>query len=417
MSPLRGLASTTFGSLRVRNYRLYWIGQIVSVSGSWMQRLGQSWLVLHLGGNGLDLGMVSALQFLPMLVLGAHGGVLADRTDKRRLLIATQTSMGVLAAALGVITLIGAVQLWMVYLLALLLGLVTAADNPARQAFVVEMVGTDRVANAVGLNSAVFTSARVIGPAIGGLVITLTGTGWTFVLNAISFGAVVVALAAMDPSQLQRAPVRRAAGQVREGLRYAWSRTELRIPLFLLAATGTLALNWSVVLPLLARDTFHGGAGTFGLLFSVLGLGSLAGALLSASRQRPGDRLLLGALAAFGVLMLACAAAPSLGLEIAVLVPTGLAAVAFQTTANSLLQLRSDARLRGRVMALYSVVFIGTTPIGAPIVGWVSGAFGPRAGLALGGASVLIALAVVLAGRRLLPAGQHAPAETTRPTM
>jgi MFS family permease len=416
MSALRGLAGATFGSLRVRNYRLYWIGQIVSVSGSWMQRLGQSWLVLHLGGNGLDLGVVSALQFLPMLVLGAHGGVLADRVDKRRLLIATQTSMGVLAAALGAITLIGVVHLWMVYVLALLLGLVTAADNPARQAFVVEMVGRDLVPNAVGLNSAVFTSARVIGPAIGGLVITLTGTGWTFVLNAISFGAVVVALAAMDPAQLQRVPARRAAGQVREGLRYAWSRTELRMPLFLLAATGTLALNWSVVLPLLAHDTFQGGAGTFGLLFSVLGLGSLAGALLSASRRRPGDRMLLGALAAFGVLMLACAAAPSLGLEIAALVPTGLAAVAFQTTANSLLQLRSDARLRGRVMALYSVVFVGTTPIGAPIVGWVSGAFGPRAGLALGGASVLVALAVVLASRHL-PAGRSAPAKSTSSTM
>jgi MFS family permease len=387
----------------VRNYRLYFIGQVVSVSGSWMQRVAQSWLVLHLTGSGVALGLVSALQFLPMLLLGAWGGVLADRIDKRRVLMVTQALMGLLALVLGAVTLAGLVHLWMVYVLALLLGVVTAMDNPARQSFVMEMVGRRQVTNAVSLNSAVFTGARVVGPAVAGILITLVGTGWCFVLNAVSFGAVLMALVAMDPAQLQRpdAPPR-ARGQVIEGLRFVWSRPDVRVPLALLAVVGTLALNWTVILPLLARNTFHGDASTYGLLFAVLGAGSLAGALLTASRREPSVRLLLGSLVAFGVLMMAAAVAPSLPLEVAALVPMGMAALAFQTTSNSLIQLRSEPALRGRVMAMYSVVFIGTTPIGAPIVGWVAQQFGPRAGMALGAAAILLAAAagLWLAGRR-----------------
>jgi MFS family permease len=392
---VRRVAGATFGSLKVRNYRLYFIGQVVSVSGSWMQRVAQSWLVLHLTGSGVALGVVSALQFLPMLVLGAWGGVIADRVDKRRVLMLTQAVMGFLALALGVVTLTGSVQLWMVYVLALLLGLVTAMDNPARQSFVMEMVGRAQLTNAVSLNSAVFTGARVVGPAIAGVLISLVGTGWCFVVNAVSFGAVVLALVAMDPTRLQR-PERTSSrrGLVVEGLRFVWSRPDIRLPLGILAVVGTLALNWTVILPLLARNTFHGGAGTYGLLFAVLGVGSLAGALLTASRREPSGALLLGSLAAFGVLMGAAAFAPTLPLEVAVLVPTGMAALVFQTTANSLIQLRSEPALRGRVMSLYAVLFIGTTPIGAPIVGWVAQQAGPRASLALGAASILATAAV-----------------------
>jgi len=410
------VAGSTFVSVRVRNYRLYFIGQVVSITGSWVQRVAQSWLVLHLSGGGVALGLVSALQFLPMLLLGAWGGLAADRMDKRRLLIVTQALMGLLALALGTITLAGAARLWMVYVLALLLGVVTAVDNPARQSFVMEMVGRRQLSNAVSLNSAVFTSARVVGPALAGLLITVVGTGWCFMVNAASFPAVMLALAAMDPARLQRpeAPAR-ARGQVLEGLRFVWSRSDLRVPLALLAVVGTLALNFTVVLPLLARDTFHGDAGTYAILFSVLGVGSLAGALFTAGRREPSVRLLLASLTLFGVFMLAAAAAPTLPLEIAALVLMGVAALAFQTTTNALIQLRSEPALRGRVMAIYAVVFLGTTPIGAPIVGWVAERFGARAGFWLGGVAILLAAAAALwlarsrhvfdAGRRPARAG------------
>jgi len=391
------VAADTFSSLHVRNYRLYFIGQVVSVSGSWMQRVAQSWLVLHLTGSGVALGVASALQFLPILLFGAWAGLVADRMDKRRVLMVTQSLMGFLALILGVLTLTGLVQLWMVFLMALLLGAVTAVDNPARQSFVMELVGRRQVTNAVSLNSAVFTTARVVGPAIAGVLIAVVGTGWCFVVNAASFGAVLSALVAMNAEQLERAQrPSRARGQLMEGLRFVWSRPDLRTPLALLAVVGTLALNFTVILPVLARDTFHGDASTYGTLFSVLGAGSLVGALFTASRREPSVPLLVGALGLFGLFMLGAAAAPTLPLEIAALIPMGLAAVAFQTTSNSLIQLRSEPALRGRVMALYSVVFLGTTPIGAPIVGWVAQHFGPRAGLALGGMAVLVAALVAL---------------------
>jgi MFS family permease len=391
------MAADTFSSLHVRNYRLYFIGQVVSVSGSWMQRVAQSWLVLHLTGSGVALGVASALQFLPILLFGAWAGLVADRMDKRQVLMVTQPLMGFLALILGVLTLTGLVQLWMVFLMALLLGAVTAIDNPARQSFVMELVGRRQVTNAVSLNSAVFTSARVVGPAIAGVLIAVVGTGWCFVVNAASFGAVLTALVAMNAEQLERAqrPLR-ARGQLMEGLRFVWSRPDLSTPLALLAVVGTLALNFTVILPVLARDTFHGDASTYGTLLSVLGAGSLVGALFTASRREPSVPLLVGALGLFGLFMLGAAAAPTLPLEIAALIPMGLAAVAFQTTTNSLIQLRSEPALRGRVMALYSVVFLGTTPIGAPVVGWVAQHFGPRAGLGLGGTAVLVAALVAL---------------------
>jgi MFS family permease len=394
VSRIARLFGTTFDSLRIRNYRLYFIGQVISLSGSWMQRVAQAWLVLDLSGSGFALGIVTGLQFLPVLLAGPWGGLLADRVDKRRLQLWTQTSMGLLALLLGVLTVAGLAQLWMVYILALALGCLTAVDNPARQAFVMEMVGREHLMNAVSLNSAVFTSARIAGPALAGLLVSAVGSGWCFLLNAVTFGAVIGALALMRRQDLQAAsPASRGPGQVRAGLKYAWSRLELRVPLLLMAVVGTLALNFSVVLPLLASQTFHGNAATYGALFSTLGLGSLLGALYTAGRPAPSRRLLLFAMFGFGALMLAAAAAPSFWIELAVLVPLGLAAIAFQATSNSTLQVNSDPAFRGRVMALYGVVFMGTTPIGGPIAGLVSERFGPRAGLALGGAAILLAMA------------------------
>ncbi|MGI8563684.1 MAG: MFS transporter [Candidatus Dormibacter sp.] len=391
MTALRRLAGGTFGSLAVRNYRLYFFGQVVSVSGSWMQRIAQSWLVLHLTGSGVALGAVSALQFLPVLLLGAWGGLVADRFDKRRVLLGTQAAMGVLALGLALATLSGVVNVAMVYAFALALGFVAAIDMPARQAFVMEMVGRQHITNAVSLNSAVFTSARVIGPALAGVLISAAGTGWCFLINAASFLAVLLALAAMNPSELQRSlPAARGRGQLRAGISYAWRNREVRALLLIIASVGTLALNFNVILPLVARNSFHGDATTFGLLFSTLGLGSLAGALFTASRRTIGWPGLLGALLVFGLCLLGAAVAPGLIWELLVLVPLGVASLAFQATANSTLQLRVDAAFRGRVMALYGVVFVGSTPFGSLLVGWVAEQYGPRSGFVLGGVSVLL---------------------------
>ncbi len=394
MTALRRLAGGTFGSLAVRNYRLYFLGQIVSVSGSWMQRIAQSWLVLHLTGSGVALGAVSALQFLPVLLLGAWGGLVADRFDKRRVLLGTQAAMGGLALGLALATLSGVVNVALVYAFALALGFVAAIDMPARQAFVMELVGRKHITNAVSLNSAVFTSARVIGPALAGVLISVAGTGWCFLINAASFLAVLLALAAMKPLELHRsAPAARGRGQLRAGISYAWANREVRALLLIIAAVATFALNFNVILPLVARDSFSGDATTFGLLFSTLGLGSLGGALFTASRRTIGWPGLLAALLVFGLCLLGAAVAPSLIWELLILVPLGVASLAFQATVNSALQLRVDAAFRGRVMALYGVVFVGSTPFGSLLVGWVAEHYGPRSGFVLGGVSVLLTAA------------------------
>ncbi|HEY8642948.1 MAG TPA: MFS transporter [Candidatus Dormibacteraeota bacterium] len=382
----------TFASLGVRNYRLYFIGQVVSVTGTWMQSTAQMWLVLHLTGSALALGLTTALQFAPMLVLGIWGGVLADRVDKRRLLYVTQSAAGLLAAGLAVLTFSGRIELWMVYGFAVALGLVTAIDNPARQSFVIEMVGPGQVSNAVSLNSTVFTGARVVGPALSGLVIALYGTAWCFAFNAVSYIAVIIALALIRSEGFQRSrPLARAPGQVVDGLRHALGRPELRTPLLVLLVIGTFSFNFSVLLPLIARNTFHGDARTYGLLFSVMGLGSLAGALVSASRQRPTQRLIVGSAVAFGALLLVAASAPTLLLEMAVLIPLGAAMITFQATTNAWLQMNTDGAFRGRVMALYMVAFVGSTPIGGPLIGFVAQQLGPRFALGVGGAAALIA--------------------------
>ena len=397
MTTVAGGFTRTFASLRNRNFRIFFTAQIVSVTGTWMQSIAQMWLVLHLTGSGLALGITAALQFTPILLFGTWGGLLADRVDKRKLLMLTQSAAGVVALVLAGLTLGGLVQLWMVYVLAFALGMVNVFDNPGRQSFVTEMVGKEQVINAVGLNSAVFTLARVIGPAIAGVLIAVVGTGWCFLYNGLSYFPVVFALVLMRPWELHRGrPTPRARGQIRAGIRYAWSTPELRFPLLLMLVVGTLAFNFSVLMPLMASFVFHSGASTFGLLMSFTGAGAFVGALVSANRARPSHRLLAFAGVAFGGLLIGAALAPTLLIELLVLLPLGAAMITFQATANSLLQLNSDPALRGRVMALYVMVFLGTTPIGGPIVGWVAEQFGARTGLGLGGLATVIASLVLL---------------------
>jgi MFS family permease len=401
LTRIRRAADRTFRSLYMRNYRLYSTGQLVSLTGTWMQSVAQAWLVLKLSGGGLALGIVTALQFLPMLLAGPWGGVIADRTDKRRLIIVTQSLSGILALALGVLSVAGVVQLWMVYLIALLLGVVNLVDMPARQAFVMEMVGPRDVANAVSLNGVVMNAARIAGPVLAGLLIATIGIGQCFLANAVSYAAVVIAFAAMRPRDLfptERVP--RGRGQLREGLRYVWSRPDLRLPLLLMAVVGALAYNFSVVFPLMVKFAFGGGPGAYGLLFAMMGAGAVVGGLVVAARGRATRPLLVGSMLAFGLMLVAAALAPGFGLELAVMVPIGAASTAFIATSNSLLQLGSSGQMRGRVMALFAVVFLGSTPIGGTLVGWFSERFGPRAGLLLGGLATVAASLVALYGLR-----------------
>jgi MFS family permease len=405
-----GQAATrrTFRSLRIRNYRLFFFGQLVSLSGTWMQQVAQDWLVLRLANEALPVGIVTALQFGPILVLGAWTGVVVDRLDKRRLLIATQAAMAALALALGVLTATGAIRLWMVYGLALLLGCVTAFDMPTRQAFLSEMVGSDRLANAIGLNSAMFNSARVVGPAAAGVLIAAFDIAPAFLINAASYLAVIGSLLAMDPERLHRAaPVERAGGQIRAGLRHVWGTPVLRSTIALVAVIGIFGLNYRVALPLLARFTFDASAGAYGTLAAIMAAGSVVGALAAARRGRPTRALLLWAVALFGLLSFAAAAAPTLVAEAVVLFPLGMASIASMATANSLVQLTVGTEMRGRVMALYGLVFLGSTPLGGLLGGWMAGEFGPRSILLLSGVSSLAAAGLAA----LFARGGSAPPE------
>jgi MFS family permease len=379
-------------SLGVPNYRRYFTGQVVSLSGNWMQIVAEMWLVLKLTNSGVVVGLTSALQFLPILVAGAWGGLLADRLSKRRVLSITQPLMALPALTLFVLVTTGVVQAWMVLALVFARGSITAIDNPARQAFVFEMVGAERVVNAVSLNSVLVQSARIFGPAVAGLVIALAGVGPCFALNAGTFVVMWIALRRIDPDELQVGrPAGREPGQVRSGLAYVRRTPELLIPLALMLAVGTLSFNFQVVLPLLARFTFHGTAAVYSALTAAMALGAVAGALTSGARGRVSPVLLAGSAGAFGALMLVAAAAPSLPVVLAVLPFVGAASVTLSAGVNSALQLAVDPAMRGRVMALFAIVFMGSTPIGGPLVGWVSQAAGPRAGLALGGVAAVLA--------------------------
>lgn len=385
-------ANTTFAALHTPNYRRYFVGQAVSLVGTWMQTVAQAWLVLELTGSGTMLGLVAAAQFLPILLLAPYGGVLADRLDKRTIMIATQCALGLMALTLGVLTVTGAVRLWMVVVLAIALGVATALDNPARQAFAQEMVGTGGLRNAVSLNSVLVNTARAVGPAVAGMLIATVGTGLCFLINAASYVAVVVALVGMDVRQLRPMPRQgRAPKQVRQGLSYVAHTSDLLVPLMMLAVVGTLAYEFQVVLPLLARGPLAGGAGTYGLLTAAMGAGAIVGGLVVASRGRTGLRPLTIAAAMFGLAILAAAAAPSVGLALVALTIVGATSVTFLAVGNTTLQLTAEPRFRGRVMALWAVAFLGSTPLGAPILGAVSEYLSPRGGLVIGGLACLAA--------------------------
>lgn len=387
-----------FRSLRSRNYRLFASGQVVSNTGTWMQRVAQDWLVLDLAhGSGTALGVTTGLQFLPLLLFGLWGGVIADRYPKRLVLMITQASMGALALALGLLAVTGTARIWHVYVLAFGLGLAAVVDIPTRQSFVVEMVGKRDLPNAIALNSASFNGARLLGPAVAGVLIAALGTGPVFLLNAASFGAVLFGLSALRVGELDgSAQVKRARGQLREGLRYVRGRRDLIMVLVLVGFVATFGMNFQMTTALVAREVFHAGASSFGLASSMLALGALTGALLAARRaSRPRWRLLTTAALMFGALEVVTGLMPTYWSFLALLVPTGIALMTFTTAANATMQLSVAPEMRGRVMGLYMFVFLGTNPLGAPAVGWMAEQFGPRMSIVAGGVvAVLTTLAV-----------------------
>jgi MFS family permease len=382
----------SFNSLEVPNYRRYFVGQVISLSGTWMQTVAALWLVLSLTNSGIAVGLTTALQFLPMLLIGAWGGLLADRFPKRRLLLTTQILMAIPAIGLFAVTAAGVVEAWMVFVAVLAMGTVNAVDNPTRQSFVFEMVGADRVVNAVSLNSVIVQAARIVGPAVAGILIAAFGVVPCFAINALTFAAMIIALWGMDTERLHTRPLApRAPGAIRAGLRYVLATPGLMVPLGLMALVGTLGFNFQVILPLLAKFSFDGGAGAYAVLVSSMGVGSIAGALVNGSRGRTGPRLIAAAALAFGVAGLLSAAMPALAFEVPALILLGAASVTFAAAINSTLQLAVSHEMRGRVMALYSVVFLGSTPIGAPLTGWLAEAYDPRVALVLAGISGLSA--------------------------
>ncbi|MCH5645400.1 MFS transporter [Gordonia sp. ABSL49_1] len=389
--------SAVFASLASHNYRLYFGGQALSLIGTWMQATAQAWLVLTLSGSASILGIIVALQALPVLLLGPYAGVVADRVDRRKLMIALQSVMGILAAILATLALGGWVQVWQIAILAVLLGLNNAFENPARQAFIHQIVGHDLIRNAVTLNSVLVNAARAVGPATAGVILAAVGAGWCFAINAASFVAVVVSLLVMRTSEITyEQPVARAKGQLREGLRYVGGRPTLWVPLVMMAIVGTLAYEFPVSLPVAASEVFDGGPQAFGFMTSSMGIGAVIGGLVVAARGTTGLRTLTFAAFGFGVTIALTALAPTLWLAIIALFFVGWLSVSFMSTGNATLQLESEPQMRGRVMALWSVAFMGSTPIGGPIIGAVSEYAGARVALGVGAAACFAAAAMAL---------------------
>ena len=396
MRRLKALSKQTFSSLSIYNFRLYIIGQAISSCGSWMQTIAQDWLVLKLTNSGFQLGLVSAMQFLPILILAPWGGIIADRFDKRKILFFTQTAFGLLALLLGITVLMGMVHIWMIYIFAGALGLVNSLDNPVRQSFVSEMVGKERIANAVSLFATLVSLTRAIGPAIAGLVIASTGLGLCFIINAISFIAVIIAFAMMRPSELHRThmPEDNIKAKFTDGFKYVLSSPILFNTLLMMTIIGTLTYEFSVSLPLFAQNTFHGNAASYATLVTAIGLGSIVGGLLGANKQKTNLKRLILMAFLFGISLLLVALMPTLYWAAIMLFFVGIFSINFISWGNSTMQMESNPSMRGQVMALWGMAFLGSTPIGGPIIGFIGEHAGPRWAIAVGGIAAIIAAGI-----------------------
>jgi len=382
----------TFESLKVRNFRLFFFGQGLSLCGTWAQTIALSWLVLQLTDSGTQIGLVVAAQFLPVLIFGVYGGVIADRFDKRHVMYFTQTLSGLLALTLGLLVVTNHIHLWEVYAVALGLGVAQLMDSPARQSFIVEMVGPDLVRNAVTLNSTMVNVARIIGPSIAGVLIVTVGTGECFIVNALSYLAVIFALVSMKSSELNPAPrVEKQPGQIMAGLRYVWNTQILKITVLVMFVVGALAYEFPVIFPLFATKTLHGSAKTYAAMVTAMGIGAIIGGLLTASQSQPTLRYYLNMSLAFGGSLVLLACMPNVILSLIVLLITGGLSVSLLSTGLSLVQLRSKPEMRGRALSLWAIAFLGTTPIGGPIIGYIGDRASPRAGVAVGGISAIMA--------------------------
>lgn len=391
------LRERTFRSLGEPNYRRFFIGNAISVMGTWMQRVAQDWLVFTLSGSAVALGVNTALQFVPMLLLGLWSGVLVDRWNRRRILMITQSLSALLAVLLWLLAATGIVQLWMVYALTLALGLITVLDQPARQAFVAELVGVDDYVNAQALNSTVGNAGRLVGPAVAGLLIATTGVSVAFLANAVSFLAVLVSLLRMDVGMLRVTPrLPPARGQTVAGLRYVWARPRLMVVLSLVLVVGLFGQNFRVVLPVFAEDTFRVGASGYGYLMAMIGLGAVVGALFTASRTSVGGWSVLIACVAFGVTNLLAAVAPSIWVAYAAMAALGFANISFNTLARTLVVVSSDPGMHGRILALHGMLFLGSTPVGGPLLGQVCESLGARAGFVVAGGTAILAVLALL---------------------
>lgn len=404
-----------FRSLRVHNYRLFAAGGVVSNVGTWMQRTAQDWLVLDLThGSAAALGATTALQFLPQLMFGLFGGVLADRYPKRPVLLVAQSLMATLALTMGVLTVTGSAQVWHVYTMAFLLGVISCVEVPTRQAFVVEMVGRDDLSNAIALNASIFNLARVVGPAVAGVLMYAIGTGPIFLLNALTFGGVISSLLLMRKAELNPAElVPRAKGQLREGLRYVVERSELLLPILVIAFMAMFTQSFSMSIALMARQVFGQGASSFGVASSAFAIGALAGALLAARRARPTRKLLIAGAIGFGLFQVVVGLAPFYPVYLLLLAPTGIALITVNTAANSLVQMSTSPDMRGRVMGIYVLVFTGGAPIGAPLIGWIADLGGPRVGVMIGGVLTLAGTGLAIMLTRAIAARRTRPALAT----
>lgn len=390
---------TTFAALSVRNYRTYLSGQSISLIGTWMQMTAQAWLVLTLTGSSTVLGLVVALQTLPVLLVGPYGGVIADRVDKLRLITVAQALMGVQALVLGLLTVTGTVQVWQIGVLAFLLGLNNAFESPARQSFMLELVGPEHLRNAVSLNSVLVNVARAVGPAVAGILIATTGTGICFLINAVSFVAVISSLRRLDRGAIEPSPPSgRERGQLREGFDYVRRTPAIGIPLLMMALAGMLVYEFQVTLPVMARNALHSGAAGYGFMTAAMGIGAVVGGLVVAARGKIGLRYMSVAAAGLGITMLGATLAPNLTVALIALMLAGGMSIAFMSTGNATLQLNAEPTMRGRVMSLWFVAFQGSTPIGGPVVGWLMAAAGARAGLGAGVITCVIVAMIGVAG-------------------